>query len=216
DKHQLKFNSHKDAKTLMEAIEKRFGGYTETKNLQKTLLKQQFENFSGSGSKGSVGLLRTVVAEPREGMFQLRPQLQMHWSLSVMVQEPMIGAIKQRRNLQTLLSCLLHPLYLIHLLIMRYHLVLKLALNHILRLESVEDRLLVYKQNEYVLEENIKLLNIKVQLRDTTLTTLRQKLDTTEKERDDLNMKLEKFQTSSKRLTDLLASQTSKKRWVRV
>nr|GEX92532.1 hypothetical protein [Tanacetum cinerariifolium] len=78
-------------------------------------------------------------------------------------------------------------------------------------LESVEARLLVYKQNESVLEENIKLLNIEVQLRDTTLTTLRQKLDTTEKERDDLNMKLEKFQTSSKRLTDLLASQTSKK-----
>nr|GEX32106.1 ribonuclease H-like domain-containing protein [Tanacetum cinerariifolium] len=31
DKHQLKFNSHKDYKTLMEAIEKRFGGNTETK-----------------------------------------------------------------------------------------------------------------------------------------------------------------------------------------
>nr|GFB10373.1 hypothetical protein [Tanacetum cinerariifolium] len=55
-------------------------------------------------------------------------------------------------------------------------------------LQSVEARLLVYKQNESVLEENIKLLNIKVQLRDTALTTLRQKLDTTEKERDDLNM----------------------------
>nr|GEZ19680.1 hypothetical protein [Tanacetum cinerariifolium] len=50
-----------------------------------------------------------------------------------------------------------------------------------------------------------------VQLRDTALTTLRQKLDTTEKEIDDLNMKLEKFQTSSKRLTGLLASQTSEK-----
>nr|GEZ27010.1 ribonuclease H-like domain-containing protein [Tanacetum cinerariifolium] len=50
-----------------------------------------------------------------------------------------------------------------------------------------------------------------VQLRDTALTTLRQKLDTIEKERDDLNMKLEKFQTFSKRLTDLLASQTSEK-----
>nr|GEY27789.1 ribonuclease H-like domain-containing protein [Tanacetum cinerariifolium] len=48
DKHQLKFNSHKDAKTLMEAIEKRFGGNTETKKVQKTLLKQQFENFTGS------------------------------------------------------------------------------------------------------------------------------------------------------------------------
>nr|GEX66544.1 hypothetical protein [Tanacetum cinerariifolium] len=46
DKHQLKFNSHKDAKTLIEAIEKRFGGNTETKKVQKTLLKQQYENFT--------------------------------------------------------------------------------------------------------------------------------------------------------------------------
>nr|GEV55697.1 ribonuclease H-like domain-containing protein [Tanacetum cinerariifolium] len=47
DKHQLKFNSHKDAKTLMEAIEKRFGGNIETKKVQITLLKQQFEYFTG-------------------------------------------------------------------------------------------------------------------------------------------------------------------------
>nr|GEY36721.1 hypothetical protein [Tanacetum cinerariifolium] len=52
DKHQLKFNSHKDAKTRMEAIEKRFDGNTKTKKVQKTLLKQQFENFTGSNSKG--------------------------------------------------------------------------------------------------------------------------------------------------------------------
>nr|GFC93704.1 hypothetical protein [Tanacetum cinerariifolium] len=65
--------------------------------------------------------------------------------------------------------------------------------------------------NESVLEENIKLLNIEVQLRDTALATLRQKLKTIEKDRDDLNIKLEKFQTSFKRLTDLLASQTSDK-----
>nr|GEV57725.1 ribonuclease H-like domain-containing protein [Tanacetum cinerariifolium] len=51
DKHQLKFNSHKDAKTLMEAIEKRFGGNTETKKVQRTLLKQQFENITSSSSK---------------------------------------------------------------------------------------------------------------------------------------------------------------------
>nr|GEZ82821.1 hypothetical protein [Tanacetum cinerariifolium] len=41
-----------DAKTLMKAIEKHFGGNTETKKVQKTLLKQQFENFSGSSSEG--------------------------------------------------------------------------------------------------------------------------------------------------------------------
>nr|GFD31350.1 ribonuclease H-like domain-containing protein [Tanacetum cinerariifolium] len=51
DKHQLKFNTHKDAKTLMEAIEKRFGGNTETKKVQKTLLKQQYENFTGYSSE---------------------------------------------------------------------------------------------------------------------------------------------------------------------
>nr|GEV75468.1 hypothetical protein [Tanacetum cinerariifolium] len=40
DKHQLKFNTHKDAKSLMEAIKKRFGGNKETKKVQKTLLKR--------------------------------------------------------------------------------------------------------------------------------------------------------------------------------
>nr|GEX16614.1 putative ribonuclease H-like domain-containing protein [Tanacetum cinerariifolium] len=51
DKHQLKFNIHKDAKTLMEAIEKRFGSNKETKKVQKTLHKQQYENFSGTSSE---------------------------------------------------------------------------------------------------------------------------------------------------------------------
>nr|GFA46704.1 ribonuclease H-like domain-containing protein [Tanacetum cinerariifolium] len=51
DKHHLKFNIHKDAKSQMEAIEKRFGGNKETKKVHKTLLKQQYENFSGSSSE---------------------------------------------------------------------------------------------------------------------------------------------------------------------
>nr|GEU62747.1 reverse transcriptase domain-containing protein [Tanacetum cinerariifolium] len=78
-------------------------------------------------------------------------------------------------------------------------------------LESVEARLLVYKQNKSVFEENIKLLNIEVQLRDTALVTLRQKLEEAEHDMDDLKLKLENFQTSSKNLTELLASQTSEK-----
>nr|GEZ38581.1 ribonuclease H-like domain-containing protein [Tanacetum cinerariifolium] len=51
DKHQLKFNIHTDAKTLMEAIDKRFGRNKETKKAQKTLLKQQYKNFTGSSSE---------------------------------------------------------------------------------------------------------------------------------------------------------------------
>nr|GEZ95558.1 retrovirus-related Pol polyprotein from transposon TNT 1-94 [Tanacetum cinerariifolium] len=305
DKHQLKFNSHKDAKSLMEAIEKRFGGKTETKkedvnlkflrslpsewkthtliwhnkaDLEDKSLDDLFNslkiyelevkhsssqgtdsqnlafvsstpvdstndsvsvvvNVSAVGTKlsastlpnidaddlekmdlkwqmaiqgsffkrlveiwvfmvlhlwvltwqrwsviiaiekvillGSVGLPKTqeglLLLSPKEEVFQLRPQLQMHWSLSVMVQF--------RKSQFDVMS-------------------------YQTGLESVEARLLVYKQNESVLEENIKLLNIEVQLRDAALATLRQKLETTEKERDDLNMKLEKLQTSSKWLTD--------------
>nr|GEU94398.1 hypothetical protein [Tanacetum cinerariifolium] len=47
NKHQLEFNIYKDAKTLMEAREKSFGGNKETKKVQKTLLKKQYENFTG-------------------------------------------------------------------------------------------------------------------------------------------------------------------------
>ncbi|GJV53960.1 hypothetical protein Tco_1449701 [Tanacetum coccineum] len=45
NEHQLKFNSIKDAKLLLEAIEKRFGGNAATKKTQRNLLKQQYENF---------------------------------------------------------------------------------------------------------------------------------------------------------------------------
>nr|GEX03571.1 hypothetical protein [Tanacetum cinerariifolium]GEX47867.1 hypothetical protein [Tanacetum cinerariifolium] len=38
DKHQLNFNIHKDAKTLMDAIEKRFSGNKETKKRTHTLI----------------------------------------------------------------------------------------------------------------------------------------------------------------------------------
>nr|GEU59214.1 ribonuclease H-like domain-containing protein [Tanacetum cinerariifolium] len=51
NEHQLKFNSIKDAKQLMEATEKRFGGNTATKQTQRNLLKQQYKNFTASNSK---------------------------------------------------------------------------------------------------------------------------------------------------------------------
>ncbi|GJR79210.1 hypothetical protein Tco_0149995 [Tanacetum coccineum] len=51
NKHQLKFNSIKDAKKLLEAVEKRFGGNTTTKKTQRGLLKQQYENFTTPSSE---------------------------------------------------------------------------------------------------------------------------------------------------------------------
>nr|GEX77636.1 hypothetical protein [Tanacetum cinerariifolium] len=78
-------------------------------------------------------------------------------------------------------------------------------------LESVKARLVVYKQNESILQENINMLRNEVQARDNVLVTLKQKLNQVEKERDDLKLKFDKFQTSSKNLTELLARQTNNK-----
>nr|GEX73117.1 ribonuclease H-like domain-containing protein [Tanacetum cinerariifolium] len=52
NEHQLKFNSYKNAKSLMKAIEKRFKGNKESKKVQKTLLKQQYEKFNRNSSEG--------------------------------------------------------------------------------------------------------------------------------------------------------------------
>nr|GEX92265.1 hypothetical protein [Tanacetum cinerariifolium] len=383
DKHQLKFNSHKDVKSLMEAIEKRFGGNTETKKVQKTLLKQQFENFSGSNSESLDQIhdrLQKLVSQLEIHMVSLSQEdvnlkflcsLPSEWkthtliwrnktdledkslddlfnslkiyeskvkhsssqgsdsqnlafvsttptdstndSVSAAVNVSAIGAKLSASNLpnvDSLSNAIIYSFFAsqslspqldnedlkqidaddleemdlkwqMAMLTMRARKFLQKTGRNLgvngptsmgfdmaklqrrsvpvetstsnalvsqcdgtgsydwsyqaeeeptnfalmafsssssnsssdceTGLESVEARLLVYKKKESVLEENIKLLNIKVQLRDTTLASLRQMLKTSEKERDDLNMKLEKFQTSSKRLTDLLASQTSDK-----
>ncbi|GJR01671.1 copia protein [Tanacetum coccineum] len=52
NEHQLKFNTYKSAKTLMKAIKKRFGDNKESKKVQKTLLKQEYENFNDKSSEG--------------------------------------------------------------------------------------------------------------------------------------------------------------------
>ncbi|GJZ41750.1 putative ribonuclease H-like domain-containing protein [Tanacetum coccineum] len=51
NKDQLEFHSYKDVKLLMEAIEKRYEGNKESKKVQRTILKQQYENFSRSSSE---------------------------------------------------------------------------------------------------------------------------------------------------------------------
>nr|GEZ04364.1 hypothetical protein [Tanacetum cinerariifolium] len=57
----------------------------------------------------------------------------------------------------------------------------------------------------------IKLLKLDVMLRDNALVDLRKKFKKVKQERDELKLKLDKFQTFSKNLSQLLASQTSKK-----
>ncbi|GKB14543.1 ribonuclease H-like domain-containing protein [Tanacetum coccineum] len=101
---------------------------------------------------------------------------------------------------------------------------LTLALNHLIEikaaktqgsykagLESVEARLDMYKKNEVVFEEDIKILKLDIKLRDNALTELRKKFEKAKKERDDLKLTLEKFGNSSKNLRKLLEIQVSDK-----
>nr|GEZ58929.1 ribonuclease H-like domain-containing protein [Tanacetum cinerariifolium] len=71
DKHQLKFNSHKDSKTLMEAIEKRFGGSsTESLDqihdrLQKLISQLEILGISLSQKDINLKFLRSLPSEWR-------------------------------------------------------------------------------------------------------------------------------------------------------
>ncbi|GJZ53841.1 ribonuclease H-like domain-containing protein [Tanacetum coccineum] len=78
-------------------------------------------------------------------------------------------------------------------------------------LEFVKARLDVYKKNETIFEEDIKILKLDIMLRDNALTELRKKFEKAEKERDDLKLTLEKFENSSKNLSKLLEIQVSDK-----
>nr|GFC78286.1 hypothetical protein [Tanacetum cinerariifolium] len=78
-------------------------------------------------------------------------------------------------------------------------------------LAFVKARLEVYKKNETVFIDNIKILKLDVMIRDKAITELRQKFEKAEKETDDLKLTLEKFQDSTKNLSRLLDGQQSDK-----
>ncbi|GJY89080.1 hypothetical protein Tco_0503708 [Tanacetum coccineum] len=74
-------------------------------------------------------------------------------------------------------------------------------------LESVEARLVVFKKNESVYEEDIKLLKRKIYLRDLDITELKRKLELATKEKDEVQLTVQKFENSSKNLSKLLDRQ---------
>nr|GEU67430.1 putative ribonuclease H-like domain-containing protein [Tanacetum cinerariifolium] len=243
DKHQLKFNSHKDAKTLMEAIEKRFGfkSFLPSEWKTHTLIwrnKTDLEEQNLDDLFNSLKIYETEVkqlsssgtATQNIAFVSLTSTDSTTDSVSTVASVSAACVKLPSSPLPKVDSLKMDLRWQMAILTMRAR-----RKGHFPRecrspkdprrpdtaepqrrtiptgLESVEARLLVYKQNESLFKENIKLLNIKVQLRDTALITLRHKLEKVEQERDDLKLKLEKFQTSSKNLTALLASQTNKK-----
>ncbi|GJY90815.1 hypothetical protein Tco_0506011, partial [Tanacetum coccineum] len=68
--YQLKFNSIKDAKSFLQAVEKRFGGNADNKKTQRNLLKQQYKIFTVSSSK--------VLGQTFNRLQKLISQLEIH------------------------------------------------------------------------------------------------------------------------------------------
>ncbi|GKB97446.1 hypothetical protein Tco_0983583, partial [Tanacetum coccineum] len=71
-------------------------------------------------------------------------------------------------------------------------------------LESVEARLLVFKKNESVYEEDIKLLKREIYLRNLDIIELNRKLELAIKEKDEVQLTVQKFENSSKNISKLL------------
>ncbi|GJX67879.1 retrovirus-related pol polyprotein from transposon TNT 1-94 [Tanacetum coccineum] len=78
------------------------------------------------------------------------------------------------------------------------------AITYKTGLESVEARLLVYKKNESVYEEDIKVLKREIHLREVAITELRRKLELAQKQKDEIQLIVEKLENSSKSLSKLI------------
>nr|GEV78752.1 ribonuclease H-like domain-containing protein [Tanacetum cinerariifolium] len=80
------------------------------------------------------------------------------------------------------------------------------AITYKTGLESIEARFIVYKKNESVYEEDIKLLKREIHLREVAITELRRKLDLAQK-KDEIKLTIENFKNSSKSLSKLIDCQ---------
>nr|GEX26880.1 hypothetical protein [Tanacetum cinerariifolium] len=279
DKHQLKFNIHKDAKTLMEAIEKRFGVSTllNVDSLSDAVIYSFFTSQSNSPQLENEDL-KQIDADYLE-------EMDLKWQMAMLIMRARrflqktgrnLGAngtaaigfdmskvecynchrrghfarecrsLRDNRNKEAprrtvpvevptlMLWCLRSSSTLgsdnevapcskacskayatlqsnYDKLTVDFRKSQFYVFSYKTSLESVEARLFVYQQNENVFEKDIKLLKLDVMLKDNALVELRRKFEKAKKERDDLKLTLEKFQTSSKNLSKLLESQISDK-----
>nr|GEY71742.1 hypothetical protein [Tanacetum cinerariifolium] len=74
-------------------------------------------------------------------------------------------------------------------------------------LESVEERLKFFKTNESIYLEDIKVLKVEIQLKEIAIIELRKKLEIAQKEKDGIQLTVDKFENASKGLNKLIECQ---------
>ncbi|GJW30319.1 hypothetical protein Tco_0047194 [Tanacetum coccineum] len=74
-------------------------------------------------------------------------------------------------------------------------------------LESVEEKLKVYKANKSIYSQDIKVLKFENECKDIAIIELRKKLEIAQKEKDGIQFNVDKFENASKSLNKLIKSQ---------
>nr|GEX32115.1 hypothetical protein [Tanacetum cinerariifolium] len=221
-----------DAKKLLEAAEKRFGGNVATKNTQRNLLKQQYGNFTASSSEildqtfdrlqklvNQLELLGEKLSQEDVNQKLLR-SLSPEWNTHVVVwrnkadldtisMDDLYNNLKceydwsdqaEEETVKILKSHnepLSKDLKKSELMVLGYKTGLK----------SVEERLEFYKTNESIYLEDIKVLKVKIQIKYIAIRELRKKLNTAQKEKDGIQLEVDKFVNASKTLYKLIDCQ---------
>nr|GEW65183.1 DNA-directed DNA polymerase [Tanacetum cinerariifolium] len=229
DKHQLKFNIHKDAKSLMEVIEKR---------IQKLISQLEILGESFSHKDINLKFLRSLLSEWKTHS--------LIWRNKADLEEQILDDFQSNspqldnEDLKQIDADDLKEMDLkwqMAMLTMRARRFLQMTgrnlgangttairfdmskadeepPNYALRAFTSSSSLSSSgfdNENKNVFEEDIKLLKLDVMLRDNALVELRKKFEKAEKEIDELKLTLEKVQTSSKNLSKLPDSQITNK-----
>ncbi|GJR75493.1 putative ribonuclease H-like domain-containing protein [Tanacetum coccineum] len=79
--------------------------------------------------------------------------------------------------------------------------------NDSICLESVEEKLKVYKANESIYLQDIKGLKFEIHIGEITIRELRKKLEIVQKEKDGIQLNVDKFEHASKSLNKLIECQ---------
>nr|GEV81777.1 retrovirus-related Pol polyprotein from transposon TNT 1-94 [Tanacetum cinerariifolium] len=71
-------------------------------------------------------------------------------------------------------------------------------------LKSVEERLEFFKKNKFIYLEDIKVLKVKIQMKEIDIAELRRKLEVAQNEKDGIQLTVEKLENASKSLNKLI------------
>nr|GEV38011.1 hypothetical protein [Tanacetum cinerariifolium] len=207
NENQLKFNSIKDAKKLLEAVEKRFDDMVLMDLIwqmamltmrAKRFLKKTRKKLTVNGNE-TIGFDKSNSDQAEEGQNYALMAFSATSSDSKVSNDSTCSksCLETVNHLKSHNEQLLKDLNKSKLMVLGYQTGLK----------SVEERLKFFKKNESIYLEDIKLLKVGIQMKEIAIKELRKKLEIAQKEKDGIQLNIDKFQNASKILNKLIDCQ---------